>query len=213
MPKFNSEFLKEFLEFKPVTVVVLALLILLSIIGLKKRKETKFSIKMLVYGSLCISISFVLSYMKLFSWPQGGSITPASMLPIIMFSSMFGAIPGIIVGTAYGLLQFIQEPYIVHWAQVFLDFPLAFGAIGLAGLFRNNLALSSLAGGLGRMFFHFLSGVIFFGSYAPEGMHPVIYSLSVNGLLIGTETVICIAVSLLPQIKSATRRIAREITA
>ncbi|MBU5484257.1 energy-coupled thiamine transporter ThiT [Clostridium sp. MSJ-11] len=213
MPEFNSEVLKEFLEFKPVTLVILTLLILLSIMGLKKKNETKFSIKMLVYGSLCISLSFVLSYMKLFSWPQGGSITPASMLPIMVFSSMFGAIPSIIVGTAYGLLQFIQDPYIVHWAQVFLDFPLAFGAIGLAGLFRNNLVLSSLAGGLGRMFFHFLSGVIFFGSYAPAGMHPAIYSLSVNGLLIGTETVICIAVSLLPQIKSATRRIAREITA
>ena len=215
MPEFNSEFLGKFLEkileLKPITASILGVLIITSILGFTQRKKAKFTTKMLVYGSLCISLSFVLSYLKLFSWPQGGSITPGSMLPIILFASMFGTIPGIIVGLAYGLLQFIQEPYVVHWAQVFLDYPLAFGAIGLAGLVRNNLALSAFIGGLGRMIMHFLSGFIFFASYARDaGMNPVIYSLVVNGLIIGTETLICVLISLIPQVKLASKRVAKE---
>lgn len=214
MPEFNGEFLSKFLEkileLKPITASILGVLVIVSVLGFTQRKKSKFNTKMLVYGSLCISLSFVLSYLKLFSWPQGGSITPASMLPIILFSSMFGTIPGIIVGLAYGFLQFIQEPYVVHWAQVFLDYPLAFGAIGLAGLVKNNLALSAFIGGLGRTIIHFLSGFIFFGSYAPEGMNPIIYSLVVNVLIIGTETLICVLVSLIPQVKSASKRVAKE---
>ena len=208
LPEFNSNFLNSFSEFKPIAIVLI--LLVGGVLGLMKKQNNKFTTKMLVYGSLCIALSFVLSYIKLFSWPQGGSITPASMLPIMVFASMFGVLPGIIVGVAYGMLQLIQDPYVIHWAQLFLDYPIAFGAIGLAGLFRRNLALSALAGGGGRFVFSFLSGVIFFGSYAPDGVSPIIYSLVVNGLMIGTDTLICSLISLVPQIKSATKRIAKE---
>lgn len=210
LPEFNSDFLTNFLEFKPITITIVLMLLVGGVLGIMKKNNTKLTTKMIVYGSLCISLSFVLSYLKLFSWPQGGSITPASMLPIMIFASMFGALPGIVVGIAYGMLQLIQDPYVIHWAQLFLDYPLAFGAIGMAGLFKNNLALSALAGGTSRFFFSFLSGVIFFGSYAPDGMSPIIYSLAVNGLIIGTETIICAAVALVPQVKSATKIIAKE---
>lgn len=212
LPTLNSasKVLNYFKEFKIVTIVIVLMLLVAGVLGLMKKREIKFTTKMLVYGSLCISLSFVLSYLKIFSWPQGGSITPGSMLPIMIFASMFGVLPGIVVGIAYGMLQLIQDPYVIHWAQLFLDYPLAFGAIGMAGLFKDNLALSALVGGASRFFFSFLSGFIFFGSYAPEGMNPIIYSLAVNGLIIGTETLICSALALVPQIKSATKRIAKE---
>lgn len=210
LPEFNSEFLNSFSEFKPLTIAIVLFLLVGGVLGIMKKQNQKFTTKMLVYGSLCLALSFVLSYIKLFSWPQGGSITPASMLPIIMFASMFGVLPGIIVGIAYGLLQLIQDPYVIHWAQLFLDYPLAFGAIGLAGLFKNNLVLSSLVGGFSRFIFSFISGFVFFASYAPDGMNAVVYSLAVNGLIIGTETLICAVVSAVPQIKSATKRIAKE---
>lgn len=211
-PKLNSfsKVLNYFVEFKTVTIVIILTLLVGGIMGLMKRKEIKFTTKMLVHGSLCIALAFVLSYIKFFSWPQGGSITPASMLPIMMFASMYGVLPGLIVGVAYGMLQLIQDPYVIHWAQLFLDYPLAFGAIGFAGFFKNNLALSSLVGGVSRFIFSFLSGFIFFAAYAPDGMNAVLYSLMVNGAVIGLETVICIAVSLIPQINSATKRIAKE---
>lgn len=210
LPEFNNQFLNSFTEFKPITIAIILLLLVGGILGLMRKQNNKFTTKMLVYGSLCIALSFVLSYIKLFSWPQGGSITPASMLPIMVFASMFGVLPGIVVGVAYGMLQLIQDPYVIHWAQLFLDYPLAFGAIGMAGLFRHNLTLASLVGGFSRFIFSFLSGVIFFGSYAPDGVSPILYSLAVNGLIIGTETLICAVVSLIPQIKSATKRIAKE---
>ena len=210
LPEFNSGFLSSFLEFKPITIAIVLILLVGGVLGAMKKNQDKFTTKMLVYGSLCIALSFVLSYIKLFSWPQGGSITPASMLPIMIFASMFGVLPGLVVGIAYGMLQLIQDPYVIHWAQLLLDYPLAFGAIGFAGLFRNNIALASFAGGFSRFFCSFLSGVIFFSSYAPDGMNAVIYSLAVNGLIIGTETVICAMVSLIPQVKIATKIIAKE---
>ena len=210
LPEFNSDFLNSFTEFKPVTIAIVLILLVGGVLGIMKKKNQQFTTKMLVYGSLCLALSFVLSYIKIFSWPQGGSITPGSMLPVMIFASMFGVLPGIIVGVAYGLLQLIQDPFVIHWAQLFLDYPLAFGAIGLAGLFRNNLILSSLIGGFSRFVFSFISGFVFFASYAPDGINPLIYSLAVNGLIIGTETLVCAAISAVPQIKSATKRIAKE---
>lgn len=201
---------KKFGEFKEVTLIVLALLILVpvSIILLKKMKKLQTdSTRVVVYGGLCIALSFVLSYVRLYHWPQGGSVTPASMLPMIFFAVAFGPVAGIVAGIAYGFLQLIQDPYVVHWAQLFLDYPLAFGAIGLAGLYRNNLPVSTLIGGAGRFAMHFISGIIFFGSYAPEGMNVMLYSLMVNGLVIGTDTLICVVVSLLPGFAYAAKRI------
>lgn len=196
-------------ELKTITIIILALIFIIGIFVLirKGRQPHQTQTKAVVYGGLCIALSFVLSYIRLYHWPQGGSITPASMLPMFLYAVAFGPLAGIMAGVAYGFLQLIQDPYMVHWAQVFLDYPLAFGAMGLAGVFRNNLAIASLIGGLGRFFMHFLSGVIFFGMYAPEGISPIIYSLMVNGLITGTDTLICVIISLLPGIKIVLDRI------
>ncbi len=158
---------QKFLEFKPITVIILATMVLLSIALIfrdRKQNKNSYYTKMIVYGSLCIALSFVLSYIRLYRFPQGGSITPASMLPIYIFAIMFGPTAGILAGFAFGMIQLIQDPYIIHWAQFFLDYPLSFGALGLAGLYRKNLGISCLIGGFGRFVMNFLSGVIFFGS-------------------------------------------------
>ncbi len=201
---------KKLLELKPITIIILASLLLISIAFAfreKKRESGSGYVKMIIYGSLCIAISFVLSYIRLYRFPQGGSITPASMLPMCVFAVMFGPTAGILAGFAFGMLRLIQDPYIIHWAQFFLDYPLSFGALGLAGLYRKNIAISCLIGGFARFFINFLSGIIFFGSYAPEGMNVIIYSLVVNGLVIGTDTLICAAISLIPQIRNAIKHV------
>lgn len=201
---------KKLLELKPATIIILASLLLIAVAFAfrerKKKSESKY-VKMIVYGSLCIALSFVLSYIRLYRFPQGGSITPASMLPMYIFAVMFGPTAGILAGFAFGMLKLIQDPYIIHWAQFFLDYPLSFGALGLAGLYRKNIAISCLIGGFARFFMNFLSGIIFFGSYAPEGMNVIIYSLAVNGLVIGTDTLICAAISLIPQIRNAIKHV------
>lgn len=203
---YITEVFQELAELSPITISILVAMVAVSALLAYVGPRAHFNAKALVYGGLCISVAFVLSYIKLYRWPQGGSITPASMLPMFIYAYIFGPAAGISAGAAYGLLQLIQDPYILHPAQVLLDYIVAFAAMGLAGFCRNNPHAGILLGGFGRFFSSFLSGVIFFGSYAPEGMSPVIYSILVNGLIIGTESLICFGLSLVPQIKELIER-------
>jgi thiamine transporter len=84
----------------------------------------------------------------------------------------------------------VVEPYIFHPAQVLLDYPLAFGALGLAGFFQKRPLIGVVAGITGRFLMHFVSGVVFFGIYAPEGMNPLVYSAIYNGSYLIPELVI-----------------------
>lgn len=186
-----------------VVIAVLAVVGFLVVIGPKAH----FNTKSVVYGGLCIAVAFILSYIRFYHWPQGGSITLASMLPMFVYAYIFGPAAGIAAGVAYGLLQLIQDPFIVHPVQVLLDYIIAFGALGLAGYSRNNISLGVLLGGFGRFIASFLSGVIFFASYAPEGMNPIWYSILVNGMVIGTDTAICFVISLIPQVSSMIERL------
>lgn len=181
-------------EITPLMWGILATIFLLSIIGLMiiKTKSTQptssqITTKKIVYGGMCVAIAFILSYIRLYKMPQGGSITLASMFPIILYAMVFGTGPGIIAGVAYSLLQFIQEPWMVHWAQVLLDYPLAFGSLGIAGCMprfitnaKTKVILGVSVSILLRGFMSFLSGVIFFADSAPVDQGPVLYSLIYN---------------------------------
>ena len=193
-------------ELSPVTISILVAMVVVAGILAYIGPRAHFNTKALVYGGLCISVAFVLSYVRLYRWPQGGSITLASMLPMFVYAYIFGPAAGISAGAAYGLLQLIQDPYIVHPVQVLLDYIIAFAALGLAGFCRENPHAGILLGGFGRFFSSFLSGVIFFASYAPENMSPIIYSILVNGLVIGTDSLICFGISLIPQVKELIER-------
>ena len=93
----------------------------------------------------------------------------------------------------------IQDPFILHPLQVLFDYPLPYMAAGLAGLFREKFILATCLTFVGRFLCNFISGVIFFASYAPEGMSPAIYSLTVNaGLLIPECLICCIILKFLP---------------
>lgn len=168
---------KDFSSIKIQSWAFIIALIAASFLIKKSLNKSTFSTKKLTHASLCIAASFVLSYIRFYHWPQGGSITPGSMIPLMLFAYIYGPAEGILAGMVYGILQLIQDPFIVHWVQVLLDYPLAFGALGLAGYFKSNFSIGVIAGGFGRIFFHFLSGVFFFANYAPEGMNPIIYSL------------------------------------
>lgn len=189
---------------------ILAIIFASFIISKVMKKDGKYDTRKLTYGSLCIALAFILSYIRLFKAPYGGSVTLGSMLPIIIFAFIFGLKDGILAGMVYGLLQLIQDAYVVHWFQLLLDYPLAFGALGLAGYFRKNIYLGLIAGGIGRMIFHILSGVFFFASYAPEGMNPVIYSIAYNGAFIAPDIIIAMVIVSIPQFRHAIRRIKSE---
>jgi thiamine transporter len=73
---------------------------------------------------------------------------------------------------------------------MFLDYPFAFGVLGLAGFFKKQPIVGVIVGLIGRFVGHFISGVVFFGMYAPEGMDPMVYSAVYNGSYILPEMVI-----------------------
>ena len=141
-----------------------------------------------------VALATVLSYLKLFSLPQGGSVTAASMVPILWLALRRGPKVGLFAATVYGLVQFALGPYIYHPAQVLLDYPIAFGLLGIAGFFQKRPFIGVSLGIIGRFVAHFLSGIIFFSSYAPEGMHPAVYSAVYNGGYLLVELVISIYV-------------------
>ena len=174
----------------------LILLIAVIIIKSKKKvtKQPKFTTKTLAFGGMCVALSFILSYIKLFEMPQGGSVTLVSMLPVILFAFVCGPAAGIVAGLAYGFLQFFQGAYAAHWVSILLDYPLAFAWLGLSGLIPKAIkplelrfGLGILIAVLGRLSMHVLSGAIFFADYAPEGTNPWIYSVGYNASFLSIE--------------------------
>jgi len=139
-----------------------------------------------------VALSTALSFIKLFSLPQGGSVTAGSMVPVLWLSLRRGGKIGLFACAVYGLVQLFVEPYIVHPAQVLLDYPIAFGALGLAGFFQNRPFLGVNVGIAGRFIAHFVSGVVFFAEFAPKGMSPIVYSVIYNGSYLLPELVISI---------------------
>ncbi|MDD2972059.1 MAG: energy-coupled thiamine transporter ThiT [Lachnospiraceae bacterium] len=132
-------------------------------------KEKTFNAKALAFSGVALALATVISvFIKLPSLPFGGSVTLFSMLVVCLIGYCYGPVVGITAAVAYGVLQFITQPYVVHPLQVVLDFPLAFGALGLSGLFhntKNGLIKGYCIGVLGRFIVHCISGVIFYTEY------------------------------------------------
>ena len=185
-----------------------ALAVVLLVIA---RGHVRWTARMIANAALCLALAFVLSYIKLFDLPQGGAVTAASLLPIIAFAYSYGLAPGLVVGVAYGLLQMIQDPWIVSPVQAILDYPLAFACIALAAVARKLPDswgwLAGIAlGGVGRFVCHVLSGVVFFAEYAEgTGMSPFVYSVSYNSFVF-VDLAICAVVMAFPQVRRALKK-------
>jgi thiamine transporter len=207
-------FFEKFPEISPtVWGVLIALVLVAVLIYFATRSRKMWTTRMIVFAALSMALAFVLSYIRIIHMPQGGSLTPGSMLPVMLFAYTFGTIPGLVVGAAYGLLQLLQDLYVVHPVQLLLDYVLAFGALGLAGLFRkqNILWLGVLVAGFTRFLCSYISGVVFFASYAPEGQAVWIYSLVYNGSIIGGDTLICLVIALIPALKNVVDRLKNQM--
>lgn len=150
--------------------------------------------KILAEAVVSIALAFVLSFIIVYRLPQGGSITAGSMVPLLWFALRRGAKYGVIAGAIYGVAQFVQDPFAVHPAQVLLDYPIAFGALGLAGFFRKIPMAGVVVGIAGRFVSHFLSGVIFFAEYAPVEQGPWLYSAIYNGSYLTVELIVSLIV-------------------
>ncbi len=199
--------------------ICLAVLIVTLLFGAAcfiKKRSKKLSAKQLAVCATAIALGTVLSNIKVFSFPTGGSITLLSMLVICLPGYWFGPGAGVMTGVAYGVLQMLVDPYILFPAQLIVDYLLAFGALGLSGLFahrKSGLIPGYIAAVLGRYVFAVLSGWIFFGIYAWEGWNPLPYSLAYNAIYIFAEAGVTIVVLLLPPVKKAMELVKRQVIA
>ena len=188
------------------TLVAVAVFLLLIVISVFAGGRKKIGAKQLAYCSMALALAVVCSQIKLFRLPTGGSITLFSMLFVVLIGYWYGPVVGLLAGVTYGLLRLILGPYIVSLPQMLVDYPLAFGALGISGFFsdkKNGLLIGYIAAVLGRFFFAVLSGVIFFGMYAPEGMNPLLYSISYNGFYLCAEGLLTLILLAVPAVRKA----------
>ena len=194
-------------------VVFMVIMVVLWFVGDKRKMSDTRSI---VYGAISIALSFALSYAKLFKLPQGGSVTFASLLPLMIYCCMFGTRRGLIVCTIYGVLQALQDPFIIHPMQFLLDYPLAFGLIGVSGIFmekgvfKDKKVVAFLLGGVLavvlRYACHVCSGVFAFADYADLDKYDtaIAYSMAYNSFAFVDMIIALVAGSTLFASKSFT---------
>lgn len=178
---------------------------------MKSETRSGTRIRILIEGALFIAFATVLSYVKLFDMPFGGSIT-LEMLPLVIMALRNGVKWGCLTGFVHGLIQMIIgfsnvlycNTIIAQIGCVLLDYIVAFTVLGLAPFFagcagKNRKAgflIGSAAAGLLRFLCSFLSGCLLWGSYAPEGMNVVLYSFLYNGAYMVPDIIILAAVVL-----------------
>lgn len=185
-------------------IAIFALLgVLLLIYGVLKIRKIKITTRMITLIGISIAAATVLQFITIVKLPQGGSVTAGSMIPIILISLFYGPEVGFLTGFLFGIINFIVSPFAMHPVQVLFDYPLPFMAIGIVGYFRsfniNGILIGVTFAMFARFACHFISGVVFFGSYAPEGTSVYLYSLLYNGSYMGLETIIsCVIIALLP---------------
>lgn len=215
LEQFSMDFSAFFEANRTFVIIAAALIFAVGAAFLVRRKggaKSAWTIRELSAAAMCLALAFLLSFIRLWKMPQGGTVTPASMLPIMLFAYVYGTPKGLVVGLAYGFLQCLQDLYVLHWAQFLLDYIAAFMVLGLAGVFRKYIFPGMALAGLLRFVMHVVSGIVFFGHFTPEGQNVYAYSLGYNSFAL-VDLAICIAITALPpvykMVKSLKTRLAK----
>lgn len=168
----------------------------------KGSKDSHARLRALCEGAVFVAIAQVLSYLKFFELPQGGSIT-IGMLPIFIYCARWGFGPGVLAGFVYSLLQmFLDVTYAIGWQSIVGDYILAFTVLGVAGLFHRQkygFFIGTVAGSLARFLVHLVVGATLWAEYMPPeffGMtmtSPWLYSALYNGSFMAIDMAVCLA--------------------
>lgn len=179
----------------------------------KASSKKRMSTKQLVFCAAALALAYLTSYIKLFEMPWGGSVTLFSMLFVVLIGNWYGPKTGLLVGLAYGIIQFIQEPYVLSFFQVCCDYILAFAALGVAGFFARSkygLVKGYIIAVIARGVFHALGGYLYWMDYMPDNfpkalasLYPILYNYSYL-LVEGVITVIIISI---PAVSKALARV------
>lgn len=155
-------------------------------------RKTVLTTRCLCEGAIFIALAQVLSYLKIYEMPQGGSVT-VGMFPIVFFAFRWGLKSGLMASFTYGLLQLVFDgAYAWGWQSVIMDYLLAFTPLGLAGMLTNTkignklgmvaMYFSTSVACFGRFAIHYLAGITVWAEYMPEEFTNVYYySLVYNG--------------------------------
>jgi thiamine transporter len=175
--------------------------------------------RVIAVGALCVALAFALNQVSLFRMPMGGSITPFSMAFTVLAGYWLGPVYGILVGVTKGLLD-IATGATYHpgnpLLSMIMDYPLAFGALGIAGFFRkmkHGLIIGYIVGVLGRFLVVFTSGVIIWGGMLDGAMADgaVWFSVTYNMSYIAPEAIATLVILSLPAVKGAIDTVTKNI--
>ena len=163
----------------------------------------KNNLRRLCEGAIMVAIAQILSYIKLWEMPWGGSIVLA-MVPIILFSVRWGLGSGLLAGFVFGVLQFMFDGgFAIGWQSIIGDYLVAFTVLGLAGLMKGKklgVFWGTLIGGVARFLVHYVVGATIWAAYMPDtffGMtmtSPWIYSLLYNIAYMGPNIIITLVI-------------------
>lgn len=178
-------------------ILSVILIVSLALISIKRLKDFKFNTRSLSRIAVIAAISIVLYMIKLVPFPQGGGFSLLSVLPIMVLSILFGMEEAILAAVIVAGLKITIIPPIHPW-QLLLDYFGSMIALGFTPVFgtdkRTEIILGASLAGLLSVTFSVLSGGIFFGQFAPEGMNIWKYSIFYNFLGYGTEVLLSIIV-------------------
>lgn len=175
-----------------VVVVTVVSFILLGIAFSKKKPALKKMIVIAIFSA----IAFVLSMIEFISYPQGGGINLLPMLPVMFIGIFYGGVEGVTCGLIYGMLHLLKASSIIAPAQALLDYILPSMVLGLSGFLGRDLRKKYISGafivGCLSVFCNILSGVYFYGEYAPKGMNVLIYSIIYNASTLGVVALLSV---------------------
>jgi thiamine transporter len=194
-----------------------------------KALAPRIATKKLVICAICLALAYVTSNIKFFEMPYGGSITLFSMFFITYIGYCFGVKTGVLCGLAYGILQLIQDPWLLSFSQVCYDYLIAFAALGLSGLFRNlkkknpstgektlskkGLIVGYVVAAVVRGISHSIGGYLFWMDYMPDNfpksltaVYPIVYNFS----FIGAEAVLTVILLMIPGVSAVLIKLRRE---
>ena len=170
------------------------------------KTNSHLKLRALCEGAIFVALAQVISYLKFFELPQGGSIT-VGMLPIFLFCARWGFGPGMLASITYSLLQLLLDgAYAWGWQSMIGDYIVAFTVLGVAGLFHKQKAgffIGTVAGSLARFLVAWYVGAVVWGEYMPDtffGMtmtSPWFYSVLYNGSYMAVSMVLCLVVGAL----------------
>lgn len=201
----SEEQLQSFFESTAGQVSTLIVIVLLFIGILATGRGKKADTRAMVTSAVLVALAIALNQVVLFRMPQGGSITAFSMLPVVVCAYFYGIHRGLMAGMCVGLIDLIFNPYVIHPVQMLMDYPLAYGALAFAGLVRARkfgLVSGFFIGLFGRYLCAVLSGIIFFGEYAPEGFNAFTWSIYYNITYLGVEGALTVAVLCIPAVRN-----------